>query len=59
MGRLAFDAILRRDYPVVTAVALMASTLVVTGNLLADILQGLADPRLRVRDAADADVVTA
>ena len=59
MGRLAFDAILTRDYPVVTASALIASTVVVAGNLLADILLGFADPRLRVHAAADADVVTA
>jgi peptide/nickel transport system permease protein len=52
MGRLATDAILRRDYPVVTAAALFASTLVVLGNLLADGLLALADPRLRVRDQA-------
>ena len=49
MGRLAVGAILRRDYPVVTAVALIVSTMVVTGNLLADILLGVADPRLRIR----------
>ncbi len=48
MGRLATDAILRRDYPVVTAAALLASTLVVLGNLLADVLLAVADPRLRV-----------
>ncbi len=54
MGRLAFDAILSRDYPLVTGTALTASVVVVTGNLLADILLGVADPRLRVR--ADADL---
>jgi peptide/nickel transport system permease protein len=59
MGRLAFDAILTRDYPVVTASALIASTVVVAGNLLADVLLGFADPRLRVHAAADADIVTA
>ncbi len=57
MGRLAFDAILTRDYQLVTATALIASTVVVAGNLLADILVGVADPRVRVR--ADPDVVTA
>src|SRR5207249_6782242 len=43
MGRLAFEAILTRDYLLVTATALIASTLVVTGNLLADILIGIED----------------
>jgi peptide/nickel transport system permease protein len=52
MGRLATDAILRRDYPVVTAAALLASTLVVFGNLLADLLLGVADPRVRVQENA-------
>jgi len=59
MGRLAFDAILSRDYPLVTATALIASTVVVTGNLLADILLGVADPRLRVRTSAEVEVLTA
>lgn len=59
MGRLAFDSILSRDYPLVTATALIASTVVVTGNLLADILLGVADPRLRVRASADVEALTA
>jgi peptide/nickel transport system permease protein len=59
MGRLAVEAIFARDYAVVTATALIASTVVVTGNLLADILMGIADPRLRVRASADVEVVTA
>jgi len=48
MGRLAVDAILTRDHALVTATALIASTMVVGGNLLADILIGIADPRVRV-----------
>jgi len=59
MGRLAFEAILSRDYPVVTGTALVASTVVVAGNLLADILVGIADPRLRVRAGAEAEALTA
>ena len=55
MGRLAFVAILSRDYPLVTATALIASVVVVAGNLVSDILLGVADPRLRVR--ADTSVV--
>ena len=49
MGRLAVTAILQRDYPIVTAAALVASVMVVLGNLLADALYGVADPRIRVR----------
>jgi peptide/nickel transport system permease protein len=59
MGRLAFNAILTRDYSLVTATALIASTVVVFGNLLADILMGVADPRLRVRANDDVEVATA
>jgi len=54
MGRLAFNAILARDHTLVTATALIASAVVVLGNLVADILLEFADPRLRVR----ADVIT-
>ena len=53
MGRIATEAILRRDYPVVTAVALVASAMVVAGNLVADLLLAAADPRLH---SASADV---
>ena len=59
MGRLTVDAILRRDYAVVTATALIASTFVVAGSLLADILLGLADPRIRVHDEGVVGIVTA
>ncbi|HEU5262135.1 MAG TPA: ABC transporter permease [Gemmatimonadales bacterium] len=51
MGRLSVRAILERDYPVVTAAALAASVMVVLGNLLADLLYAVADPRIRVRGA--------
>jgi len=47
MGKLAADAIASRDYPVVLAAALIASLMVVAGNLLADLLYAAADPRVR------------
>lgn len=47
MGRLAADAIGRRDYPVVTGAAILAAVMVVLGNLLADLAARLADPRIR------------
>ncbi|MBC7789268.1 MAG: ABC transporter permease [Anaerolineae bacterium] len=47
MGRLAADAILTRDYPLVMAVVIIGSVLVSAGNLLADVLYAFADPRLR------------
>ena len=59
MGRLAFNGIISRDYALVTATALSASTTVVLGNLLADILLEIADPRLRVRAEIATEIVTA
>jgi peptide/nickel transport system permease protein len=51
MGRLAVSAIFQRDYPVVTGAALVTSVMVVLGNLIADVLYAIADPRIRVRGA--------
>jgi peptide/nickel transport system permease protein len=47
MGRLAAEAIGRRDYPIVTAAAILAAAMVVLGSLLADLAARVADPRLR------------
>jgi peptide/nickel transport system permease protein len=47
MGRLAFESILRRDYPTVLGVLFFASAMVVVANLLTDLSYRLADPRLR------------
>ncbi len=47
MGTLAFDAILRRDYPTIMGVLFIASGIVVVANLLTDLSYRLADPRLR------------
>ena len=46
MGKLAADAVLGRDYPVVMATTMAASALVVAGSLLADVLYAAADPRV-------------
>jgi peptide/nickel transport system permease protein len=51
MGWLAADAILARDYPVVTAAALVAAVMVAAGSLLADLLLAAADPRILTVDA--------
>jgi peptide/nickel transport system permease protein len=48
MGRLTFDAAIQRDYPVVMGSVMIASVLVILGNLLSDILYGLVDPRVRL-----------
>ena len=47
LGRLTFDSILSRDYPVVLATTALTGILVVLGNLVADLLHGVADPRAR------------
>ncbi|MGQ0723060.1 MAG: ABC transporter permease [Candidatus Eiseniibacteriota bacterium] len=47
MGRLTVGAIFARDYPIVMAANLIAGVMVVAGNLLADILYAVVDPRIR------------
>lgn len=46
-GLLGLTAILDRDYPVVMGVILLASVLLLIGNILSDILVALVDPRIR------------
>lgn len=48
LGKLAADAIAARDYPLVLGTTLLASTAVVLGSLLADLVTGVADPRIRL-----------
>ncbi len=47
MGRLMVDAIASRDYPLVMACSFIFAILVVLGNLLADVLYAVVDPRIR------------
>ncbi len=47
MGRLTVQAIFARDYPVIMATNLLAAIVVVAGSLLADVLYGIVDPRIR------------
>jgi peptide/nickel transport system permease protein len=47
LGRVIFDAIFQRDYPVVMATSFIFALLVVAGNLVADVLYAVADPRIR------------
>jgi peptide/nickel transport system permease protein len=46
MGRLYFEAIGQRDYNVVMGLTLMFSVLTLLGNLLADVLYAVVDPRV-------------
>ncbi len=47
MGRLFWDAANGRDYPVLLAVVMIDAVIIVACNLLADLLYGLLDPRVR------------
>jgi ABC-type dipeptide/oligopeptide/nickel transport system permease component len=48
VGRLALDAVLQRDYPMVQGTILTISFLFVLVNLVVDLLYGLLDPRIRI-----------
>jgi peptide/nickel transport system permease protein len=48
MGRLAVDAAVQRDYPLIMGITLMVSAVVILSNLLVDVIYGWADPRIRV-----------
>jgi peptide/nickel transport system permease protein len=47
VGRVLVEAVQARDYPVVMAATAVSAVLVVLGNLLAELLVSMADPRLR------------
>jgi peptide/nickel transport system permease protein len=47
MGKLFYDAVLMRDFPVVMGVLTIGSALTLVGNLLADVAYAWADPRVR------------
>jgi peptide/nickel transport system permease protein len=48
MGRLFFESIRERDYPTIMGLTLMFSVLTLVGQLLADLLYCLVDPRVSV-----------
>lgn len=47
MGRLGFNAILARDYPVIMAITTFSAVLTLLGILLSDLLYSVVDPRVR------------
>ena len=47
MGRLGFEAILARDFPVILTLTFFSAILVLLGTLISDILYGVADPRIK------------
>ncbi|HZT18733.1 MAG TPA: ABC transporter permease [Dongiaceae bacterium] len=49
IGQLAWQAIQRIDIPIIMGVTLVAAVAIVIGNLLADLVTPLIDPRIRLR----------
>ena len=47
LGRLLFDGIVVRDFPVVQAMVILAGALVIAANLVVDIMYAYIDPRIR------------
>jgi len=47
IGRMFVQAMFARDYPLLMGILMMGSVMVVVFNLVADILYGILDPRIR------------
>ena len=47
LGRLGFEAIMSRDFPIILTINFFAAVLTLAGTLLSDILYALVDPRIR------------
>ncbi len=47
LGRLAYESVLRRDYPTILGVLLFASVVVVVMNQITDLCYRLIDPRIK------------
>jgi len=48
MGRMAFEAILARDYPIILTVNFISAVLVLAGTFISDLLYMVVDPRIRL-----------
>lgn len=49
MGLLTIDAVNNRDYPVIMATTIIYAVAILIGNLIADILYAVVDPRIRYK----------
>lgn len=47
IGRINYNAIVGRDYPLIMGIMLLLAVIILLSNLLADILYAAADPRIR------------
>jgi peptide/nickel transport system permease protein len=52
LGRLTYDAVLQRDYPVMLGIFLVMSIIVIVLNLVTDAIYRLIDPRVSLRAAS-------
>jgi peptide/nickel transport system permease protein len=48
LGRLGYDAIMSRDFPVILTINFIAAALTLVGTFLSDILYVVVDPRIRL-----------
>ena len=48
MGRMAYEAILARDYPIILTVNFISAVLVLIGTFISDVLYLVVDPRIRL-----------
>ncbi len=48
MGRMAYEAILARDYPIVLTINFVSAVLVLIGTFISDVLYMVVDPRIRL-----------
>jgi peptide/nickel transport system permease protein len=48
LGRLGYDAILARDFPMILTINFFAAALTLAGTLLSDVLYAVVDPRIRL-----------
>lgn len=49
IGRLVYDSIITRDYPVLMGIFIIVSITVVLANFIVDILYAILDPRVRYK----------
>ena len=48
LGRLVFNAVAARDYPLIQGAVLLIAALILVINLLVDVLYAVVDPRIRL-----------
>jgi peptide/nickel transport system permease protein len=48
LGRLGYDAILARDFPLILTINFFAAALTLAGTFLSDVLYAVVDPRIRL-----------